>query len=352
MKQLRLTLSKISRHPNDMVVFELESPTRLSFIPGQFISLEFVINGKTERRSYSLCNSPYTDDPLTIAVKRVDNGAVSRLLHDQAVVGQELIAYEPAGLFQYHYQTETPRDIVLIGAGSGITPLKSILQSALLKEPRSTVTLVYSNHSPETTLFYDELQQLQREYPQQLQTVFLWSNHKNLSFARLNRELLEKLMAQYLKHGKQKAIIYNCGPADYMLMTKIVLTGMGFTAEQQRKETFTLPEDEADEDDGTLANQQPVDTTTYTVNLSYENKQYTLDIPYTQTILDVALENKIDLPYSCKAGMCGTCAALCTGGNVRMQYNEVLTDRETANGRVLLCTAHPLGDGVEVVVGE
>src|SRR6478752_7867912 len=106
MKQLRLTISKINEQPNDMVVFELQSDIPISFIPGQFISLEFNINGKPVRRSYSLCNSPYIDEPLTIAVKRIDNGDVSRRLHENYKVGDTLIAYEPTGLFQYNYQTQ------------------------------------------------------------------------------------------------------------------------------------------------------------------------------------------------------------------------------------------------------
>lgn len=351
MKQLQLIISKIDRKPNDIVVFELQSDEPVSFIPGQFISLEFNRNGKTIRRSYSLCNSPYIAEPLTIAVKRVDNGEISRELQDNYTVGDTLTAYEPAGLFQYNYQTETPRDLLLIGAGSGITPLFSIAKSALLKEPQSTVTLIYSNHSQETTLFYAELQTLQQQYPDRFNCIFLWSNAKNLQFARLNRDLLLKLIQQNLKHPIENTLVYTCGPADYMLLIRLVLTGMGLTPEQLKKETFTLPEDEADEDDGTLANSAPVDLNTYTVQLRYEGQNHQLVIPYNKTILDIGLEQGIDLPYSCKAGMCGTCSATCTGGSIRMQYNEVLTDRETANGRVLLCTAHPLGNDVKVEVG-
>jgi ring-1,2-phenylacetyl-CoA epoxidase subunit PaaE len=348
MKQLRLTISSITVHPNDMVVFELIPDEPVNFIPGQFISIELMINGKPVRRSYSLCNSPYLDEPLTIAVKRIDNGEVSRALQDHYNVGDTITAYEPAGFFQYQYQTETPRDLLLIGAGSGITPLFSMLKSALLKEPQSTITLIYSNRSVETTLFYDELLKLQQQYPDRLNCIFLWSNSKNLGFARLNRDLLHTLISKHLKHPLADTLVYNCGPADYMLMVRLVLTGMGFSAEQLKKETFTLPEDEADDDDGTLANQVPVDQHTYTVILSYEGQQYQLAVPYTKSILDEALDHNIELPYSCKAGMCGTCSAQCTNGSVRMQYNEILTDRETANGRVLLCTAHPLGNDVMI----
>lgn len=350
MQQLRLTITHIQPHPNDIVVFTFEPDEQVYFIPGQFISIEVPVHGKPQRRSYSLCNSPYLNEPLTIAVKRVDNGDVSRALQDHYVVGDTLVAYAPSGMFQYHYQTETPRDLLLIGAGSGITPLMSILQSALAMEPQSSITLIYSNRSAETTLFYEQLQALQQQYADRFNCVFLWSNAKNLGFARLNRDLLHKLVTQYLKFDIASALVYNCGPADYMLMVRLVLTGMGFTAEQLKKETFTLPEDEADDDDGTLAMEKEVDYNTYRIHLIYAGKQHSLDVPYNQTILDSALQQGIDIPYSCKSGMCGTCVAQNTHGRVNMTYNEVLTDRETAGGRVLLCTAHPLENNVQVEV--
>jgi ring-1,2-phenylacetyl-CoA epoxidase subunit PaaE len=348
MQQLTLTISGIFDQPNDVRIFILQSETPVFFIPGQFLSLEFILNGKSIRRSYSLCNSPYLDEPLTIAVKQVENGEISRLLHHHYKIGDTLIAYQPAGLFQYQYQTETARDILLIGAGSGITPLLSILKSALLKELQSTVTLIYSNHSPETTLFYEEIQDLREKYPTRFNCIFLWSNTKNLHFARLNRELLEKLVGQYINHPQDQALIYTCGPFDYMLMCRIVLTGLGYTADQLKRETFNLPEDEGDDDDETLASAAIIDKETYTIQLNYRQQEYKLTIPYPKTILDVALENKIDLPYSCQAGMCGTCSAQCTEGNILMQYNEVLTDKEVNQGKVLLCTAHPLGNDVKI----
>jgi ring-1,2-phenylacetyl-CoA epoxidase subunit PaaE len=350
MKQLRLIISKIEQQPNDIVVYELEPDRPVSFVPGQFMSIELMIQGKPVRRSYSLCNSPYTNEPLTIAVKRIDNGEVSRELQDNYVAGDTLTGYEPAGLFQYHYQTEFPRDIILIGAGSGITPLISILKSALLKEPQSTVTLIYSNHSPETTLFYEQLQDLRQQYTGRFNCFFLWSNSKKIQYARLNRDLLLQLVERNMVYPMASALVYTCGPADYMLLSRLVLTGMGFLAEQLKKETFVLPEDEADDDDGTLSDPILTDQHTYTVQLYFEQHHYRLEVPYTQSILDTALERGIHLPYSCKAGMCGTCAALCIKGDIRMRYNEVLTDNETARGRVLLCTAHPLGNDVEVAV--
>ncbi|MES2559032.1 MAG: ferredoxin--NADP reductase [Bacteroidota bacterium] len=350
MKKIRLQISNIIQQPNDVVTFEFSANAPLSYIPGQFISLEIPVHNTLLRRSYSLHSSPLVREPLAISVKRVDNGAVSRKLHDSYKVGDVIDAYEPLGLFTFEAETDRKRHLFLIGAGSGITPLFSILKSALIAEPQSTITLIYSNRSVESTLFYAELEELKQQYPHQLTIVYLWSSGKNLAMARLNRELLEKLVAQYVTVPKEDVLIYTCGPADYMLMCRITLLTMGFMQEQLKKETFVLPEDEADDDDGTIQDTQYTDQSTYSIELEMEGHTYVIDVPYPLSILDAALQQQIDIPYSCKAGMCGSCSATCTEGSVNMRYNEVLTDREVEHGKILLCTSRPVADGVKIVV--
>jgi ring-1,2-phenylacetyl-CoA epoxidase subunit PaaE len=350
MKQFDLTISRIIRQPNNIVTFEFQTHETIGFKAGQFITLEFDTPYKKLRRSYSLHNSPLLAEPMAISVKRVENGEVSRLMQDDLKVGDTLTAFEPMGQFVFEPQ-QKPRTLFLIGAGSGITPLFSILKTALLAEPQSKIVLIYSNQSTQHTLFYNELLALQQQYPTQLVIEFLFSNSKYLQRARLNRDILEQWVNQHVQHAKADALFYTCGPADYMLMCRIVLLGMGFEAEQIKKETFVLPEDEADDDDETLHLEEPKDTNTYTVLLTYKQQSYTLKVPYNQTILDTALQHNIYLPYSCQAGMCSTCAGLCTQGKTRMRYNEVLTDREVANGKVLLCTAHPMENDVVIEVG-
>lgn len=350
MKKIQLHISNIIEQPNDVVTFEFIPDTPFSFIPGQFISLEFTVNNKILRRSYSLHNSPYTNEPLSISVKRVDNGDVSRKLHDSYKVGDVIEAYEPMGLFTFEPNPTSKRQLFLIGAGSGITPLFAILKSALIAEPQSNITLIYSNRSPESTLFYAELEALKQRYPQQLTIIYLWSNGKNLAMARLNRELLEKLVKQYITVAKEDVLFYTCGPADYMLMCRITLLTMGFGQEQLKKETFVLPEDEADDDDGTLHKEADIDKTTYHIELEISGVKHSVEVPYPMSILDAGLQQQLDIPYSCKAGMCGSCSATCIEGRVNMRYNEVLTDREVEAGKILLCTSRPLGDGVRISI--
>lgn len=345
MERLPLVIAQIITQPNETKSFYFKPDSPLDFVAGQYLTLIATIGGKEVRRTYSICSAP-DEDSLFITVKRIDNGVFSRWLNDTVQVGQMLCCLPPNGQFTFVPNAQTKRSLFLIGAGTGIAPLRSMLLTALVHEPLSEITLAYSNKSLENTLFLEELNALQNQYQTRLNLVYLWSNAKNLSMARLNRDVLEKVVNQYIKHNPNDALFYTCGPADYMLMCKIVLLGMGFEASQIKKETFVLPEDESDDDDDTV--KTPADTSTYTVHLHVGEKQYTLPIPYTETILDIGLKNGIDLPYSCKSGMCSTCVATCTNGSIKMDYNEVLTDTEVANGRVLLCQSHPTAAGVVV----
>lgn len=344
----KLRINKIINQPGDNVTFQFEPVDELypKYLAGQFVSLIFHVKEKEIRRSYSFNSSPDLDEPLSITVKRVENGEISRFLHHKTVAGDVLLAQEPQGKFSYLPDENLERDVFLFAAGVGITPLFSILKTALVTENKSQITLVYSNRSIAETLFYDDLNEWQRNYPDRLKIIYVFSNSKNLMTARLNKFYIERLLKEHLHFERNEALFYTCGPIIYMDLCRITLLGSGFDIQQIKRETFVLPEDEMDEDDATT--EKVVDKNTYSVILNFEGKTYNLDIPYPKRILDVALEHKIKLPYSCHSGMCSTCVATCTKGGVRMDYNEVLTDDELAKGRVLVCTGHPTENGTTI----
>ena len=344
----KLQIDKIISQPGDNITFQFKEIDGKypKYLAGQFLSLVFQGKHKELRRSYSFNSSPDVDEPLAITVKRVENGEISRFLHHKTVVGDVLFAKEPQGMFSYQTDENLERDVFLFAAGVGITPLFSILKTALVREEKSKITLVYSNRSPESTLFYDELMEWQEKYPERLKIVWVFSNSKNLLTARLNKFYIYKLLKENLLFNKDKALFYTCGPIIYMDLCRITLLGMGFDISQVKRETFVLPEDEVDEDDASEA--KAVDKNTYSVILKFKGETYNLDIPWPKRILDVALEHKIKIPYSCQSGVCSTCAAYCTKGGVRMDYNEVLTDDELASGRVLVCTGHPTENGTTI----
>lgn len=344
----KFKITEIIHQPNQNISIRFEDTTGdfPEYKAGQFLTLSFLFGNREVRRSYSFSSSPILNEPYEITVKRVDNGEISRLLHHKTRVGDVIHAMDPQGLFTYEPQPETRRIIFLFAAGVGITPLYSILKTALVGEEKSKVVLVYSNSSKEKTLFYNELLDWQAKYPDRLKIEFIWSNAKNLLKARLNRDYIIQLLQEYVE-PEVESIYYTCGPLFYMDLCRFTLLGMGIPDEHIKKETFHFPEEEEDDDE---KEEEPVDTRSYDVVIRLNGTNYTLTIPYNKTILDVGLEHKLQLPYSCKSGMCSTCISQVTKGAVRMDYNEVLTDREVENGRCLICTAHPVEDGTTIQV--
>lgn len=344
----KFRISEIIKQPNNNISIRFEdlSTNYPKYKAGQFLTLSFLFGNREVRRSYSFSSSPDANEPYEITVKRVDNGEISRLLHHKIAVGDIIDVMQAQGLSAYTAEQHTKRVLFLFAAGVGITPLFSILKTALFTEDETRIVLAYSNSSKEQTLFYDELIDLQNKYPDRFKIEFIWSDAKNLLKARLNRDYLITLVKENIEKGFSP-IFYTCGPLFYMDLCRFTLLGMGFPDDSIKRETFHFPEEEEDEDEKEAVE---IDTTTYSVILKINGKDYNLSIPYNKTILDVGLEQRINIPYSCKSGMCSTCISQVREGAVRMTYNEVLTDREVENGRCLICTSHPLVDNTIIEI--
>jgi len=350
MTTLQLRITEISQQPGENVFIRLEPLDGIipAYEAGQFLTVLFDVKGKEIRRSYSICSSPDADEPLSIAVKLVENGEISKNLHHKTAVGDILTALPPTGLFTYSPLKAIKRTVFLFAAGVGITPVFSILKTALLREENSHIVLIYSNKSQASTLFYDELNIWQERFPERFKLIYLFSDSKRLQFARLNSFLIHDLFNANLKYDQSDALCYTCGPIDYMVMCRISLLSMGFRLDQIKKETYFIPEDEADDDD--MTEKEVKDKNTYNVILEFNQNTYQLEVPYFKRILQVALEHNINVPYSCRAGICSSCVATCTTGGVKMDYNEILTDQEIAQGRVLICTGHPTANNTTIVI--
>jgi ring-1,2-phenylacetyl-CoA epoxidase subunit PaaE len=349
MTTFQLRITEISKQPGDNVFIGLEPVDGVipAYEAGQFLTVLFQINGKEIRRSYSICSSPVVSEPLSIAVKLVENGEISKYLHHKTVVGDILTALHPTGIFTYAPVADIKRTVYLFAAGVGITPVFSILKTALSTEKFTRVVLIYSNRSQDNTLFFEELNEWQQRYPERFKLIYLFSDAKRLQFARLNGFLIHDLVEANLEFDRSDALCYTCGPIDYMVMCRISLLSMGFRMDQIKRETYFIPEDEMDDDD--MTEKEVRDQNTYTVLLDFNHNTYQLEIPYYKRILQVALEHDINVPYSCRAGICSSCVATCTAGGVRMDYNEILTDQEIEQGRVLICTGHPTANNTRIV---
>lgn len=350
MTTFQIRITEISKQPGDNVLIQLEpvDGTIPVYEAGQFLTVLFQLKGKEIRRSYSICSSPALSEPLSIAVKLVENGEISKHLHHKTAVGDILTALYPTGIFTYSPVANIKRSVFLFAAGVGITPIISILKTALTSERFTKIVLIYSNRSQDNTLFFEELNDWQQQYPERFKLIYLFSDAKRLQFARLNSFLIQDLVEANLEFDRSDALCYTCGPIDYMVMCRISLLSMGFRLDQIKKETYFIPEDEMDDDD--MTEKEVRDKNTYTVLLDFNHNTYQLEVPYYKRILQVALEHDINVPYSCRAGICSSCVATCTEGGVRMDYNEILTDQEIGQGRVLICTGHPTANNTRIVI--
>lgn len=305
---------------------------------GQFLTLAFDTPYGEKRRSYSFSSSPATDTGLAITVKRLDNGEFSRFLVDSVKVGDVLRSTGIGGLFVLPDDRSSIQQYFFIAAGSGITPCFSLIKT-LLHEGDRLVTLIYSNRSPEDTIFYSQLQELQEAYPQRLNIKFLFRTQSGVYNSRLSSWLLGQLLDEYLQVTPEEAACYVCGPFDYMLTVQITLLSR-FPAGRIRKEDYSsLPR---------KVRPQPPDTALHQAEIRIGGQQFSVPVQYPDTILDAAIKQGIQLPYSCRSGRCASCIATCHRGNVWMAYNEVLTDDEVAKGRILVCQSYPVGGDVEI----
>jgi ring-1,2-phenylacetyl-CoA epoxidase subunit PaaE len=199
--------------------------------------------------------------------------------------------------------------------------------------PEISVYLIYSNQSLETTAFYQELQRLLLRYPDQLHVDFLFSSESDLRKARLNRDLLLEFLK--IKHfNREKTLFYTCGPESYMRMIIFHLVEEGFNINQVKKEDFNPGSKK-------LTSRLPPDKNSYHVELELKGSRFNFPVKYPDSILQAAKKIKLNLPYSCETGKCGSCAATCISGKVWLSNNEVLTDKELALGLTLTCTGHP-----------
>jgi ring-1,2-phenylacetyl-CoA epoxidase subunit PaaE len=345
-----LAVSEIIHETRDAITIKLipENGQAINYRPGQFITLIFNQNGKEIRRSFSLSSSPGFDSGLFITMKRMVNGEVSTYIYNHIRVGDVIKALPPAGRFVLKTQAGNRRDIFLVAAGSGITPVFSILKDILINETLSRVILIYSNRDERSTIFYEALNILSGKYPSQFKCIYVFSEPEKKTdaiHAHLNFELLRQLIDQNLQNNRSEAEFMLCGPFGFMRMAEMIIIAMGFNEERVHKENFVvLAEQEA-------INSPPVqELSDKYVTINYHDEIIDLLIPPGKAILKAALEKGIYLPYSCQGGICGTCSAICSEGKVEMTVNEVLTQKELDAGWILTCVGYPMTEKVRLKI--
>jgi ferredoxin-NADP reductase len=337
---LDFTVKSIRQETPDVKSFILQPiGETFTYKPGQFLTVIHP-HREDQRRSYSLSSHPDFDEP-TITLRRIANGEVSRWLFDDVKHGDVIRTAGVSGLFTLPDQSENYDPILFLCAGTGITPAMSLIKEVLHSRPGNKIILVYSNRTRSSTVFLRDIEYLEKRYPDKFIVEYFFSVNQDLSRARLGRLALEKLLVKYVP-SPTKALFFLCGPHVYMDNITIALLTAGVPDENIRKEIFFNP--------APLPRLEPPDKLAHLVHIDYNGEEYELSVQYPDTILKTAKRKGIDLPYSCEAGRCGTCAATCVRGEVWMLRNEVLLDKEVAQGRVLTCTGYPVNGDVELVI--
>ncbi len=305
---------------------------------GQFFTLLFKTPFGEKRRSYSVSGSPEAGDRLSITIKRIPNGEFSRPLTEKAIPGDILQTIGSAGFFCLPEVIRPQQQFCFFAAGSGITPCYSLIRTLLLTTS-CRVTLLYSNKNRTDAIFYEKIQELLLQFKDRFRVLFLFSDNKSVYQRRFSKWLGEILLQEYFPQGTRDVLFYLCGPYEYMQTARIVLL-MHTTAENIRTEEFSnFPR---------LILPEPPDLQGHYVFVKISGRVHKLFVKFPESITKTASRNNILLPYSCEAGRCGSCVASCTEGELWMAYNEVLTDREVKQGRVLTCQAYPVNGDVSV----
>jgi ferredoxin-NADP reductase len=338
-----VTIQKVIEEAKGFKTFIFKEGHHIPYEAGQYLTfVHLSVHGEI-RRSYSIVSAPHLGEPLSIGVKRIENGAFSRHLIDHLKPGDTLYTTGAGGLFTLPKDTGNYQRIFFLAAGSGITPIYSLLKTVLYKHPNIKAVLIYSNPDLERTIFYQQLQELQERFTQTFSPLFFFSNAPDLRRARLNRESLQAVLDQYRPEGFDRSLFYICGPEAYMRMCLYTLQEQAIPGENIRQENFAV-------DRKAPPKKLPPDREQHEVKIRFDGKEYGFTVSYPDSILQAAKKHGISLPYSCEVGRCGNCVARCVSGNVWLSYNEVLTDKDISGGLTLTCTGHPFGGAVRLEI--
>jgi len=332
----KLHIKDVKRETPNAVSVAFTVPSELQsayeFTAGQYINLKLTLDGQEIRRAYSICSSPNSGE-LRIAIKSVQNGHFSKFANDNLKIGDIIEVGQPEGKFTFEPNAEKQKNYAAFVAGSGITPVMSILKSVLENEPNSTFVLVYGNKSPEETIFHQELHDLQLKYVGRLFVHFVYSNSNSGDlFGRIDKSAVNFILNNKHKE-KEFDKFYLCGPEEMINLVSNVLKEHNVAEKDIKFELFSTSTAE-----NTSVGNQSGHTK---ITIMVDDAETTFEMSQKQTVLEAALKQGIDAPYSCQGGICSSCLARITNGSAEMKKNSILTDGEVAEGLILTCQAHP-----------
>ncbi len=358
-----LTVKQITRETAEAVTLTFDVPTELieqyQFTQGQHLTLRFTINGKEERRSYSMSSSPL-ENGLSVTVKKVKGGKVSNHIFDKVKVGDAVEVMTPDGRFFTALNDENKKNYYLVGAGSGITPLMSILKTILEKEPMSFVHLLYGSRSEDEIIFKSQLDELSRRYEGQLMVEHSLSQPKlekakglgglfskgkptwEGKIGRIDAKVFQKFYEEYPPRHKQSEY-FLCGPGGMIDSVEKTLLEKGIDKKNIHHEYFTA----SPKADGEAV---PAGDVVAGAKLTayLDGRTYETTVAKGKHLLFAVIDAGGDAPYSCTSGACATCMAKVKKGTVKMDACYALDESEIKQGYILTCQAHPTSEEVEI----
>jgi ring-1,2-phenylacetyl-CoA epoxidase subunit PaaE len=348
-----LKVAEVRKETEDCVSILFEIPNDLTeaynFIAGQYLTIKKEINGEEIRRSYSLCSSPQSSE-IRVAVKKVENGLFSTFANESLKPGMELEVMTPTGNFAFNPKSSSNNNYVLFAAGSGITPVISIVKSILNSEPNSDITLFYGNKGFNSIIFREELEALKNNNMSNFRIVHVLSRESlgnDIQKGRIDEEKATELFNVFI--GKQTIDgVYICGPEAMIHGVKDSMTNVGIDDSKVHFELFTTPTTGE-------VKKYVSDTPKVESNVAIELDGEMIEINLSSEgdkILDAAQKAGADLPFACKGGVCCTCKAKIIEGSAEMEVNYALEQEEVNAGYILTCQAHPTSEKLIISFDE
>ena len=340
----KLSIKEIIKETADAVSILFNVPDELKsyyqFVAGQYVNLKITLDGQEIRRAYSICSSPKSGE-LRIAVKAVKNGFFSKFANEKLAVGNVIEVGTPEGKFTFEPKVERQKNYAAFVAGSGITPVFSILKTVLEEEPNSTFVLVYGNKSENEAIFHNQLHDLQLQYVGRLfvQYVYSQSTADNALFGRIDKSTVNFILKN--KHAEMNfSKFYLCGPEEMINLVSDTLKENNISDSDIKFELFSASSNE-NESAGSLEGHTKI-------SILVDDEETSFEMSQKQTILEAALKQGLDVPYSCQGGICSSCICKITEGAVELKKNQILTDGEIAEGLTLACQAYPTTASIKI----
>lgn len=340
----KLAVKDIIRETPEAISVLFNVPSELKenyrFTAGQYINLKLTLDGNEIRRAYSICSTPESGE-LKIAIKAIKNGYFSKFANEQLTAGKVLEVGTPEGKFTFEPDASRQKNYAGFVAGSGITPVLSILQTVLEQEPNSTFVLVYGNKSSNETIFYNQLHDLHLKYVGRFFVHYVFSQQKadDQLFGRIDKSVVNFVLKNKHKE-KEFDKFYLCGPEEMINTVSAVLKENNVKEKDIKFELFSASSSENEI-------QKSLEGHTK-ITVLVDGDETSFEMSQKQSLLEAALKQGLDAPYSCQGGICSSCIARISKGTAEMKKNTILTDGEIAEGLILTCQAHPTSSEIFV----